>query len=327
MQQQDRPVDHSSVDSGASRSCGRPRLAAARPISDLVGARRVGDAGSTLWWCERIVASVMCLSGMSKPVPAGATFSTAGSSVVAFAAVRKKLPNLSVWMRPDACSISPSRPTMAGLAVRLDRHAERLDAARRQQLAELRRHLVDQRREVGHEALPGPRVLDHGEHDRDPVHAGRPAGRPREVVSSMKVTSLRSFTAGQVLQADGRGVGGAVADAGLRAPAGRGGADEHDLVGPGRVGDPDLNGLVVRAGGGGRLVPDGHDERGAGRAARVAEDDDRGAVERLAHDVAEPRRVDQRGAVLDLAVGADDRGLAERLDPVGAAERLGAAGR
>jgi hypothetical protein len=41
-----------------------------------------------LWWWERMVASVMCFIGMSKTVPAGARFSTAGSSVVAEVALR-----------------------------------------------------------------------------------------------------------------------------------------------------------------------------------------------------------------------------------------------
>ena len=70
---------------------------------------------STLWWWERIVASVMCLSGMSKETPLGPRFSTAGSRVVALAAVRKWSPNFSVWISAEACSISPSRPTMPAL--------------------------------------------------------------------------------------------------------------------------------------------------------------------------------------------------------------------
>lgn len=54
----------------------------------------------------------------------------------------------------------------------------------------------------------------------------------------------------------------------------------------------------------------------------VGEADDRLAVEQLADQIAEERRVDERSGVFELAAGADDRGLSEGLDPVHPAERL-----
>jgi hypothetical protein len=41
---------------------------------------------------------------MSNTVPAAARFSTAGSSVVASAAIRKWSPNFSVWISAEPCS-------------------------------------------------------------------------------------------------------------------------------------------------------------------------------------------------------------------------------
>ena len=104
-----------SAENALSRACGRPWAAAASPITISSGRGASGTRASTVWWCERIVASVTCLSGMSNTCPAGARFSMAGSSVVALAASRKKSPNRSVWISPEPCSMSPSRPTMAAL--------------------------------------------------------------------------------------------------------------------------------------------------------------------------------------------------------------------
>ena len=100
----------------------------------------------------------------------------------------------------------------------------------------------------------------------------------------------------------------------MRAGAGRGGGDDHELVGARRVGHPRGDGLVVAAGRRVRLVPQRHDQRFTGLGAGVGEADDRLAVEELTHQVAEVRRVDECSAVLDLAGAADDGGLAEGLD-------------
>ena len=134
------------------------------------------------------------------------------------------------------------------------------------------------------------------------------------------LAELHDRTLSRVFGGDG-GVGGAVPDAGMRARAGRrGGDDRRSRPARGRVGDPGGDGLVVAAGGRLGLVPQRHDQRLAGVGAGVGEADDRLAVEELAHQVAEVRRVDERPAVLDLAGAADDRGLAERLDGVHPAE-------
>ena len=78
---------HCSVDSGASRCCGRPWAAAASAITISSGCGASAIRTSIVWWCERMVASVMCLSGMSNTTPAG----------------RASRPRAAAWWRWPPC--------------------------------------------------------------------------------------------------------------------------------------------------------------------------------------------------------------------------------
>ena len=95
---------------------------------------------------------------------------------------------------------------------------------------------------------------------------------------------------------------------------------DHDLVRARRVGDPHLEGLVVRADAVIVLVLDRDVDRRTGGATLLRGREQRRTVDRLAHPVAEAQVVDDRRAVLDLAVEADERALAVALDL--AAEQL-----
>src|SRR5207244_2131011 len=72
--------------------------------------------------------------------------------------------------------------------------------------------------------------------------------------------------------------------------------------------------------GGSVLVPQRHDEGGAGVGPVVREADDGFSVEILPDEVSEERCVDESGAVFNLAAGAHYRCFAEGLDRVHAAE-------
>ena len=75
-------------------TAGEPLLRAAlsgggQRNDDLVRVGRVGDPHLQALVVRPDGGSVMCLSGISKTTPAGPRFSTAGSKVVAIAALRK----------------------------------------------------------------------------------------------------------------------------------------------------------------------------------------------------------------------------------------------
>ena len=105
-------------------------------------------------------------------------------------------------------------------------------------------------------------------------------------------------------------------EAGERAAGVDGGAQHDDLPRQRCVGDLEGDGLVVRARLGVELVLDGDVDRRARQADLLGGGKQLGAAGCVAEDVAEAEVVDQCRAVLDLAVDADERRLAERLDLV-----------
>ena len=103
------------------------------------------------------------------------------------------------------------------------------------------------------------------------------------------------------------------ADAMVRPPAVRVGADDRDLVRQRRIGQRDGDAVVVRAHVERVLVRERNVDGGARRGALGERGDPRlAAAGRVAHHVAE-HGGEHRDAVLLLAVHADDRGLAVAL--------------
>ncbi len=73
-----------------------------------------GIVTSNVMWCDLLlVASVLCFIATSIDDPHAPLFSAEGKRVVPFAASRKGLPNFSVWINPEPCSISPAGTTSA----------------------------------------------------------------------------------------------------------------------------------------------------------------------------------------------------------------------
>ena len=134
---------------------------------DLVGMRRIGDPHlhRLMVGADRGVGDV--LERDVEHDPAGPRFSTAGSSVVALAALRKWSPNFSVWIRPEPCSISPLSPTIAALpyASAGASSASSTSGASSEPISDA--VVVDARAQVFDESLAGPGVFDDGGDDGD----------------------------------------------------------------------------------------------------------------------------------------------------------------
>ena len=88
---------------------------------------------------------------------------------------------------------------------------------------------------------------------------------------------------------------------------------DHDLVGARRVGDPHFERLVVRADAVVVIVLDRDVDRRTGGAALLGGGEQRRPVDGVADTIAEAEVVDDRRAVLDLAVEPDERALAVPL--------------
>src|SRR5262245_22877827 len=134
----------------------------------------------------------------------------------------------------------------------------------------------------------------------------RPIGRPIVPTPTSATRVTRGSRSGGELAAE-------LGQAGLR-PAGRGQRDpDDDLVRARRVGDAHLERQVVRAHGVVRRVLEREVERRTRGTALLGRGQERCAADRVANAVAEAEVVQDRRAVLHLAVEADERSLAVGL--------------
>ena len=130
----------------------------------------------------------------------------------------------------------------------------------------------------------------------------RAIGRP---IVPRPITATRTAGYGE-LAAEG-------AEARVRTPARRDRDPDHELVATGRVRDPHLERLVVRAHGVVVLVLERDVERRPCGAALLGRRKEGCALDRIAHLVPEAEVVDHGRPMLDVAVQADERALADAL--------------
>ncbi len=142
-----------------------------------------------------------------------------------------------------------------------------------------------------------------------------PHARRRRGSWSSAAPSSREMNATRAMSLRGRGreLAAELAETRQRPAARRERDPDHDLVRARGVGDPQLESLVVRADAVVVLVLDREVDRRAGGAAFLRRGQKRGPFDRVANPVAEAEVVDDRRAVLDLAVEPDECPLAVAL--------------
>jgi hypothetical protein len=158
-------------------------------------------------------------------------------------------------------------------------------------------------------------AADHDRQGRGLGAAGSscPAATRFLVIGSPIVPRPMNATRAMSLRGRGRELAAELAETRQRPAARRERDPDHDLVRARGVGDPELESLVVRADAVVVLVLDREVDRRAGGAAFLRRGQKRGPFDRVANPVAEAEVVDDRRAVLDLAVEPDECPLAVAL--------------